>query len=168
MSNNRGNLRPSESRHKGKCSVCNHSERNEIESMYLDFTPAREIAEEFGISDDSVYNHAHFYALDERRGADTERMLKVIAAKGFQQFSRTGVSEKVWVEVVKELNRVTGQRVGEQKNPVDSAREFLLSMKERMPDLSEMDLFELSIKSKPQWKDLTPERLGIAITELEG
>lgn len=65
------------------------------------------------------------------------------------------------LEALDQLADNLGLKKEPQKNPVDSAKEFLSALKERLPELSELDLFELSIKSKSQWKDLTAEMLGI-------
>lgn len=54
--------------HRGKCSICRHPRRAEIEQEFLDYTNAREIARFYRLpSHTTVYRHARAMRLFERR-----------------------------------------------------------------------------------------------------
>ena len=61
-------------RHKRKCNVCKHSDRKAIEQDFLSWRSADQIAEDYGIADQSsIYRHAHATGLIDRR-ANTIRL----------------------------------------------------------------------------------------------
>ena len=125
------------------------------------------IALEFGVSHDAINRHAQFFGLDAKRMGDTEAMLRVVVAKGFQQFSKTGISEKSWVECIKELNRVAGKRKEPAKNPNDleEAKRILDWHREHSKDFTEYQIYILLIK--PVFPEIRPEQLEIRV-EVEG
>jgi hypothetical protein len=54
--------------HSGKCSICNHPDRAEIEAAFLDWEPAQRIAEEFQLpARSTIYRHAKAANLLEQR-----------------------------------------------------------------------------------------------------
>jgi hypothetical protein len=60
--------RPKPSMHAGKCSICRHPQRAEIESAFLEWIRPWDIAREYGLgSRTAVYRHAHALGLFERR-----------------------------------------------------------------------------------------------------
>lgn len=108
-------LRPNQ--HAALCAVCKHVEREEIERRYLDYETCAKLAEDFGLSDDSISRHGLYFGLDEQRAGDTEKVLKSLIARGFAQVTK--IDGKLLIEAVKELNRQTGQRQEERKNQHD-------------------------------------------------
>jgi hypothetical protein len=148
-------------RHSGKCQVCHHQQSQEIERRYLGYESEYKIALEFGVSHDAINRHAQFFGLDAKRMGDTEAMLRVVVAKGFQQFSKTGISEKSWVECIKELNRVAGKRKEPAKNPNDleEAKRILDWHRQNSKDFSELQIYTLLIK--PFFPEIRPEQLEI-------
>lgn len=60
--------RPDPHLHRGKCTICRHPQRQEIERAFVDWASAREIARTFGLrSHTTVYRHAHARHLFEHR-----------------------------------------------------------------------------------------------------
>lgn len=54
--------------HRGKCTICRHPRRIEIEQAFVDWTSPREIARMFGLrSHTTIYRHAHARNLFEHR-----------------------------------------------------------------------------------------------------
>jgi hypothetical protein len=54
--------------HSGKCTICHHPERAEIERAFLDWTPPYTIMRDFQIlSRNAIYRHAHAFGLFDRR-----------------------------------------------------------------------------------------------------
>lgn len=155
----RKNQSPRPAQHRAICSVCKHADCEEIEKRYLDFEPQVKLATDYSLQESAISRHISYFDLEAQRSGDTERLLKVIISRGFKQNQKVG--DKLFIEAVKEFNKITGKHKEPQKNPIDSAKDYLHLMKERMPELTDLDLFELSIKSKSQWKDLTAEMLGI-------
>jgi hypothetical protein len=63
-------------RHRAQCRICRHARREEIERDFLDWVPAREIAEEYELgSHRAVYRHAHAFDLFRMRRGYVERVL---------------------------------------------------------------------------------------------
>jgi hypothetical protein len=63
-------------RHRAQCRICRHAQRGAIEQEFLDWVPAREIAEEYKLgSHRAVYRHAHALALFRARRGYIERAL---------------------------------------------------------------------------------------------
>lgn len=54
-------------RHKAQCSVCKHTQREEIEEAWLNWTGLATIEFKYKVSRDSVYRHAHALGLFSKR-----------------------------------------------------------------------------------------------------
>ena len=54
-------------RHEAQCSICKHTQREEIEQQFLRWISPDKIAETFGICRDSIYRHARAFDLLEPR-----------------------------------------------------------------------------------------------------
>jgi hypothetical protein len=54
-------------RHESQCSICRHQQREEIEQEFLSWKSPNRIGEEFKVSRDSIYRHAHALNLLEPR-----------------------------------------------------------------------------------------------------
>ena len=62
--------------HRAQCGICRHPQREEIEREFLDWTSAREIAEEFKLASyRAVYRHAHAFEMFLTRRGYVERVL---------------------------------------------------------------------------------------------
>src|SRR5205085_2700869 len=153
----RGKTKPRPAQHRAICAVCNHPQKEDIERRYLAFETCEKLAAEFGLSDDSIGRHGRYFGLDERRVGDTEKLLKIVVARGFQQFSNNGISEKAWIDCLKELNKITGKRTKLAKNPNDleEAKRILDSLRlthgkesefEESQKLTDWQLYKFAIK----------------------
>ena len=61
-------LSPDPDRHRRKCKICRHPQRDEIERDYLQWRTSRDIARSFGITDHTViFRHAWATGLYQRR-----------------------------------------------------------------------------------------------------
>jgi hypothetical protein len=58
---------PAIERHRRKCKICNHPERDIIEADFLDWCNAEHIARDFKVSYSSIYRHARVVGLVQRR-----------------------------------------------------------------------------------------------------
>lgn len=56
------------SRHKRKCTICQHPQRDQIEQEFLQWRSPRTIAAFYKLTERAVYRHAHARRLFERRG----------------------------------------------------------------------------------------------------
>ena len=54
-------------RHEAQCTICKHSQREEIEQQFLRWTSPDAITKTFGICRDSIYRHARAFDLLEPR-----------------------------------------------------------------------------------------------------
>ena len=70
--------KPNPGRHRTICKVCNHDKRDEIEQDWLSWGNTSRIAEEYGLTRDSLYRHAHACGLFEKRGKSLKKALERI------------------------------------------------------------------------------------------
>jgi hypothetical protein len=61
------NSLPNRGRHESQCSVCKHSDREEIEQQFVNWKSPDKIAAAFGVCRDSIYRHARALDLLEPR-----------------------------------------------------------------------------------------------------
>jgi hypothetical protein len=69
---------PNPGRHRTICKVCNHDKREEIEQDWIGWGNTTRIAEEYGLTRDSLYRHAHACGLFEKRGKSLKKALERI------------------------------------------------------------------------------------------
>src|SRR2546423_439788 len=164
----RGKIKPRPAQHRAICSVCNHPQIQDIERRYLDFEPCANLAADFGVSDDSISRHGHYFGLDERRAGNTEKVLRAIIGKGLRQLKT--VPPSLLADSIKELNRITGKHKEPAKNPNDleEAKRILEDLRrthgkdstfEESQKLSDWQIFKFAIK--PYFPEIRPEQLEI-------
>ncbi len=76
-----GSARPDPGRHGRKCSVCCHPDRDAIEEAFIHWHSPTLIAQDYEISDDSVYRHAYATGLDAVRSRNLRCALERILGK---------------------------------------------------------------------------------------
>jgi hypothetical protein len=116
----RGRNAPRPKQHAALCGVCKHGQREEIERRFILFEPIPLLAEGFGLSDDSIYRHAEYFGLDVERVSDTGKVLRHVLALGLSQIKK--VDSKLFLGVIKELNKITGLHKLPEQNPADIER----------------------------------------------
>jgi hypothetical protein len=101
-------------RHKERCHICRHPQREEIEEDFLDWTSPREIAETYGIASyRAIYRHATALGLFDRRRANIQRVTdriieridetKITAAAIVAAIRVTLNEERKWLDCVHRL-----------------------------------------------------------------
>jgi hypothetical protein len=70
--------RPNLGRHASNCTICRHSERQQIEQAFIDWQSPAKIAQEFRIDRSSIYRHARALNLYRRRGRNLRAALEYI------------------------------------------------------------------------------------------
>jgi hypothetical protein len=80
-------------RHSGKCTVCAHGQREEIEGAFVSWKSPISIAAEYGLADTaSVYRHAHALGLFEKRQRNIRAALeKIIERSGEVEVTASAV-----------------------------------------------------------------------------
>jgi hypothetical protein len=106
----RGNAKKTENavspgRHASQCLVCQHSERERIEEEWIDWGNTSRIAEEHGLSRDSLYRHAHVFGLFEKRRRNIKRALEWI----IERSEGVEVTAAAVVSAVQALSKINGQ-----------------------------------------------------------
>jgi hypothetical protein len=107
--------------------------REEIERGYLGFESGRKLASDFGLSESSISRHATYFNLDQRRVANTEKLLQTVIARGFSQVKK--IDGRLFLEAIKELNKITGKHKEPAKNPETTAREAYTSLVAEFADI---------------------------------
>jgi hypothetical protein len=69
---------PNPGRHRTICKVCNHDKRDEIEQDWIGWGNTTRIAEDYGLTRDSLYRHAHACGLFEKRRQNVRKALERI------------------------------------------------------------------------------------------
>src|SRR5689334_11402219 len=68
-------------RHESQCSVCQHKQRKDIDRAFKHWTSPDDLAEQYSLSRDAIYRHAHATALFEARGRNLKMALGRIIEK---------------------------------------------------------------------------------------
>jgi hypothetical protein len=69
---------PDPHRHRRKCSVCKHPEREAIEDEFLEWRSPQAIGAHYGIHKNSIYCHAHAMGLFVRRRGNMRSALEIL------------------------------------------------------------------------------------------
>jgi len=70
--------RPKGRRHEAACLVCRHPQRDEIESEWIGWGQTSKLAQQYGVSRDSLYRHCHALGLFEKRRRNLRAALERI------------------------------------------------------------------------------------------
>ena len=73
-------MRPNR-KHSATCTICNHSDRDEIEREWIAWGNTSQLAKKFHVSRDSVYRHSHAFSLFEKRRRNLRAALERIVEK---------------------------------------------------------------------------------------
>ena len=68
----------SRGRHESCCTICKHSEREEIEQQFINWVSPGRIGKRYGVSRDAVYRHAHARGLMDMRRRNVRAALERI------------------------------------------------------------------------------------------
>jgi hypothetical protein len=89
-------LLPAEERHRRKCAVCRHPDRQEIEEDFVHWRDVWQIAKEFDIADSrSIYTHARAFGLIERRRENRRAVLDQMLEAGPAEIGAHGIIEAI-------------------------------------------------------------------------
>lgn len=79
-------------RHEYQCTICSHAKREEIELAFVNWNSPARIAEQYEVSKDFVYRHAHALSLMEKRRRNVRAALeRIIEKAGEVKASATAV-----------------------------------------------------------------------------
>lgn len=92
------------------CRVCPHKNRAEVEKAFVNWRSLREIAQDFGVSKDSVARHAEALGLDERRAKNVRAALTRVVEKGFDTAAISGSALVAALGVLSKLD-AAGQQI---------------------------------------------------------
>jgi hypothetical protein len=85
----------------GQCSTCNHPERTRIELLRVSGVPLRALAEQFGVSKDSVHRHFLSHVSQKRRAelvagpAAVEELANAAAAESKSLLDYLGITRSI-------------------------------------------------------------------------
>jgi hypothetical protein len=72
-------------RHRRKCQICRHPQREEIEQEYRDWFQPAQIARHYQIDDSALYRHLHAIGLVSSRRENLRMILDRILERGVEQ-----------------------------------------------------------------------------------
>jgi hypothetical protein len=97
---------PTQSRHEQQCSVCKHSQREEIETDYTNWKSPDDIATAFGLSRDAIFRHVNALPhLKSKRSRNIRAALEVIIEKG----AKVEVTSAAVVAAVQAYTKINDQ-----------------------------------------------------------
>jgi len=70
--------RPIGRRHEANCRICSHPQREQIETEWIGWANTSKLAQEHGLSRDSLYRHCHALGLFEKRRRNLRAALERI------------------------------------------------------------------------------------------
>ena len=79
-------------RHEYHCTICSHAKREEIERSFLNWTSPSRISEQYSVSRDSIYRHAHALGLMDKRRRNIRAALEQIIER---EIGRASCRERV-------------------------------------------------------------------------
>lgn len=132
--------RPTTGLHRGKCSICRHPERMEIERAFIGWTSPHEIARAYGLrSHTTVYRHAH------ARGLFEHRQRNLHAALG-RVIGHVGEVEPKGSNIIAAIAMMAG--INPQEHWAGSGRFSLLEAFDRMTwETAEGDQYRRQLKA---------------------
>src|SRR5690242_18509535 len=71
----------SKGRHEYQCTICAHTQRDEIDQPFVNWGQPSRLAKEFSVSRDSIYRHAHALGLMDKRRRNVRAALEKIIEK---------------------------------------------------------------------------------------
>lgn len=71
----------SQGRHEHHCTICTHARREEIDLAFVNWTSPARISQEYRVSRDSIYRHAHALSLFDKRRRNLRTALEKIIEK---------------------------------------------------------------------------------------
>jgi hypothetical protein len=90
-------------RHQRNCSICSHSEREEIEGEFVAWRSPAAIAEAYGIADRaSIYRHAHAFGLFTKR----QRNIRAALERIIERASEVDVTASAVVAAVQAYSKI--------------------------------------------------------------
>ena len=92
-------------KHSATCTICNHSDREEIERQWIAWGNTSQIAKDFHVSRDSLYRHAHALNLFEKRRRNLRAALERIVEKA----DSVQVNASAVVAAATALAKINGQ-----------------------------------------------------------
>lgn len=98
-----------ETQHANRCTVCKHPQRKEIEARFLRFGSRYALEREFGLPKDSLYRHAVFFRLYDKR--DEKTALHTIIEHGMAAMVDRPPSSTNTIEAIKALAKLQGKWV---------------------------------------------------------
>src|SRR5947209_5680145 len=99
----RGKVNPE--RHAGKCTICAHEQREEIELAFVSWKSPITIATEYGLVTNSVYRHARALGLFEKR----QRNIRAALEKIIERCGEVDVTASAVVAAVQAYAKINSQ-----------------------------------------------------------
>jgi hypothetical protein len=94
--NSEHNVPVNKGRHEAQCTICNHAKREEIDQAFVNWSSPDRIGEQYGVSRDSTYRHAHALGLMEKRRRNVRVALeRIIEKAGEVEASATAIVSAV-------------------------------------------------------------------------
>lgn len=92
-------------RHQGKCNVCTHPQRQEIEQEFVNWANPTRIAADYSLSRDSIYRHASAAGLMVKRQQNIRRALERI----IEQAGEVDVNANAVVSAIQAYSKINAQ-----------------------------------------------------------
>jgi hypothetical protein len=128
-------------RHESQCSVCQHEQRNDIDRAFKHWTSPDDLAEQYGLSRDAIYRHAHATGLFDARG----RNLKMALGRIIEKAADAPVNAAAVVSAVQAYAKINAQ--GQWIDRTESVN--MSDLFERMTDV---ELKQYAEEDKlPEW-----------------
>jgi len=89
-------------RHEYQCSICLHSQRQEIEQEWIGWANTCQLAKRYGVSRDSIYRHAHALNLFSKRQRNIRKALERI----IDQADTVGVNASAVVAAIQAYAKI--------------------------------------------------------------
>jgi hypothetical protein len=107
-------------RHSRKCKLCSHSQREAIESEYVNWTPTAQIAKRYRVRRDTLYAHALAQGLTAAR----ERNVKAALSNYIERCHKVRPSAAAMVSAIVALSKLNAEGQTVDRVAVNSSENF--------------------------------------------
>ena len=130
-------------RHMSQCSICQSSDREDIEEAFVNWGFTNDIAKQYGVSRDAIYRHAHAFDLFRKRTRNIKRALEPIIERG--ENVKYGFTPGAFVSAIRAYAAIVRQEQQDEPVQAPNFKQLFARMSQEERDAFARDA------SLPEW-----------------
>jgi len=111
--------------HAELCQVCKHPAKSQIQHEYMAGASGAELAEDYGLTPESVQRHARYFNLVGRRACDVKQLYWWYLSRNLERFlAEESYSAQNFIKVAEVLAKLPGEHPGGNAEDPDRERKL--------------------------------------------